>query len=198
MIGRILGNRYELIRELGSGGMAWVYLADDLAPGADSPTHRGRRVAVKILYPQLANDADFLHRFMQEARLLVSLGEGEGTVEPAGAAPGPNGNEQGSAIVPVLDYGADRDTHYLVMEYVPGRDLRGVLEEEGPLEWRRALGISRQVAAALGRADSHGVVHRDVKPGNIMLVPGDRVRVLDFGVARARSSPTLTHSGFVG
>jgi tetratricopeptide (TPR) repeat protein len=174
MIGRILGNRYKLISELGSGGMAWVYLAQDL--------RKERQVAIKILYPHLAQDAAFFQRFSQEAKLATSLSQ---------AAPEMH-------VVTVLDYGSDRDVHYLVMEYVPGRDLRQVLDQWGALTWQEALDIGRQVALALGHAHQHGIVHRDVKPENIMLLPDGVVRVLDFGVARARTSPALTHSGFVG
>jgi hypothetical protein len=174
MIGRIVGNRYKLLSEMGSGGMAWVYLAYDL--------REGRQVAVKILYPHLAQDVGFLQRFAQEARLASSLSQSFPEMH----------------VVTVLDYGSDRDVHYLVMEYVPGQDLRQILEQWETLTWQEALDVGRQVALALGHAHQHGVVHRDVKPENIMLLPNGVVRVLDFGVARARSSPALTQSGFVG
>ncbi len=174
MIGRILSNRYKLIGELGSGGMAWVYLAADLV--------EEHTVAVKILYPQNSQDLGFVQRFIREARLSMTLSQ---------PVPHPN-------IVRVLDYGADRDTHYLVMEYVPGKDLGQILEERGPLLWQLALGLARQVALALDHAHHHEVVHRDIKPSNIMILPDGTVRVLDFGIARARTSPELTLSGFVG
>jgi serine/threonine protein kinase len=174
MIGKILGNRYKLISELGSGGMAWVYLAEDLL--------EERRVAVKVLYPQLSKEVGFLQRFSQEAKLAMSLSQSP----PA------------KHIVHVLDYGSDRDTHYLVMDYVEGRDLRQILDEDGPFPWQEALEIGRQIAVALEHAHRHGIVHRDVKPENVMILPDGTVRVLDFGVARARTSPTLTYSGFVG
>ena len=174
MIGKILSNRYKLIDQVANGGMAWVYLARDLV--------EDRRVAVKVLYPQLGHDMSFVQRFTQEARLAMDLCQ---------AAP-----EQ--HMVRVLDYGSDQEIHYLVMEYVEGRDLRQVLEEEGALPWRRALDIARQVTLALEHASQHGIVHRDVKPANVMILEDGTARVLDFGVARARTSPTLTHSGFVG
>jgi tRNA A-37 threonylcarbamoyl transferase component Bud32 len=174
MIGTILSNRYKLIAELGSGGMAWVYLGEDL--------REKKRVAVKVLYPQHSQDLNFLQRFMQEAKLAMSLSQ---------CAP----QQQ---IVCVLDYGSDQDTHYLVMEFVEGRDLRQVLEERGALPWPEALDIARQVAMALDHAHKHEVVHRDVKPGNIMILSDGTARVLDFGIARARTSPHLTLSGFVG
>jgi serine/threonine protein kinase len=174
MIGRILSNRYKLIAELGSGGMAWVYLAEDLV--------RQQKVAVKVLYPQHSQDLGFLQRFAREAKLSMALTQ---------AAPQKN-------IVRLLDYGADRDTHYLVMEYVPGEDLGQRLETEGALPWQTALTLARQVALALDHAHCYDIVHRDIKPSNIMIMPDDTVRVLDFGIARARTSPEVTLSGFVG
>jgi tetratricopeptide (TPR) repeat protein len=174
MIGKILGNRYKLVSELGSGGMAWVYKAQDL--------REGRQIAVKVLYPHLGQDVGFLQRFGQEAKLVTGLSQTSPEMH----------------VVNVLDYGSDQDIHYLVMEYVPGRDLRQVLDEWGTLTWQETLDIGRQVALALGHVHQFGVVHRDVKPENIMLLPDGAVRVLDFGVARARTSPALTHSGFVG
>jgi len=174
MIGTILSNRYKLIAELGNGGMAWVYLAEDL--------REERQVAVKVLYPQLSQDIGFLQRFAQEARLAMSLSQSDPEMH----------------VACVLDYGSDRDTHYLVMEYVAGRDLRRLLAEDGALPWQEALDIARQVALALTHAHRHGIVHRDIKSENIMILPDGTARVLDFGVARARTSPSLTHSGFVG
>jgi tetratricopeptide (TPR) repeat protein/predicted Ser/Thr protein kinase len=174
MIGKILSNRYKLISELGNGGMAWVYLGEDLRDR--------RQVAVKILYPQLGEDMGFIQRFNQEAKLVMGLSQ----------------SLSERHIVRVLDYGSDRDIRYLVMEYVEGRDLRRVLDEEGPLPWQQALDITCQIALALQYAFQQGIVHRDIKPANVMLRPDGTVRVLDFGIARARTSPTLTHSGFVG
>jgi serine/threonine protein kinase len=174
MIGTILSNRYKLIKKLGSGGMAWVYLAQDL--------REQRQVAAKVLYPEHSQDPGFLQRFMQEAHLAMSLSE----------------CNPGGHIVCVLDYGSDRDTHYLIMEYVPGRDLGRVLQEQGSLPWQEALAIARQVAMALAHAHRLGIVHRDIKPGNIMIVPGGSVRVLDFGIARARGVPEPALAGFVG
>ncbi len=174
MIGTILSNRYKIVEKLGSGGMAWVYLAEDL--------NEQQQVAVKVLYPQHSQDLSFLHRFMQEARLAMGLSE----------------PPSGPHVVPVLNYGSDRETHYLVMEYVEGQDLGQTLNQRAPLSWQEALQIARQVALALDQAHRHGIVHRDIKPGNIMLGQDGIVRVLDFGIARARGSPELTLSGFVG
>jgi len=174
MIGTVLSNRYKLIAELGSGGMAWVYLALDLV--------ENRKVAVKVLYPQHSQDLGFLQRFIREAKLSMTLSQGSAQ----------------QYIVCILDYGADRDTHYLVMEYVQGQDLGQVLQQEGPLPWQTALGLARQVAMALDHASQLEIVHRDIKPSNIMVLPDGTARVTDFGIARARSSPSLTLSGFVG
>jgi tetratricopeptide (TPR) repeat protein len=174
MIGTILSNRYKLVAELANGGMAWVYLAEDL--------REQRRVAVKVLYPQLSQDVGFLQRFSQEAKFAMSFSDSAREMH----------------IARVLDYGSDQDIHYLVMEHVEGQDLRRVLEQDSTLPWEEALDIARQVALALGHASQHGIVHRDIKPENIMLRPDGAVRVLDFGVARAQTSPSLTHSGFVG
>ena len=174
MIGTILSNRYRLIAELGSGGMAWVYLAEDL--------REKEYVAVKVLYPQHSQDLNFLQRFAQEAKLAMSLSQ----CHPL------------RHIVCVLDYGSDRDIHYLVMEFVQGQDLHRILEERGSLPWPETLRTARQVAMALHHAHEYEVVHRDIKPGNIMILPDGTVRVLDFGIARARTSPHLTLAGFVG
>ena len=174
MIGKVLSNRYKLIAELGSGGMAWVYLAEDLRENA--------KVAVKVLYPQHSQDLGFLQRFIREAKLSMALSQ--------------SSPEQ--HIVSVLDYGADRDTHYLVMEFVQGQDLGQMLSQGGALPWEKALDFTRQAAVALEHAHRLDIVHRDIKPSNIMVQFDGTVRVLDFGIARARNSPQLTVSGFVG
>jgi serine/threonine protein kinase/Tfp pilus assembly protein PilF len=170
VIGEVLGNRYRVLREIGSGGMAWVYLAED--------TIENRLVAVKILYPQYSEDVAYIQRFNREAKLAIGLADPH--------------------IVRTLDYGASRDVHYLVMEYVQGKDLREHLERKGALTYDEALNIIDQVASALEKAHEQGIVHRDIKPQNLMLTPDGTVKVLDFGIARARSLPSLTQSGFVG
>lgn len=170
MIEEILGNRYRIIRDLGSGGTAWVYLAED--------TNDGRLVAVKVLYPQYSLDMAYLQRFVREAKVASSL--------------------TNPHIVRVLDYGATRDIHYLVMEHIGGQNLKDILASRGPLPWREALHIARQVALALDHASQYGIVHRDIKPHNLMIAENGDVKVLDFGIARALSMPTMTQSGFVG
>jgi tetratricopeptide (TPR) repeat protein/predicted Ser/Thr protein kinase len=170
LIGKTLGNRYRVLREIGSGGMAWVYLAEDIK--------ENELVAVKVLYPQFGEDLSYIQRFNREAKLASTL------TDPH--------------IVRVLDYGADRDIYYLVMEYIEGRNLREVLTEQGPFPWRNALEIVDQLATALEHAYPHGVVHRDIKPQNMMLTDTGLLKVLDFGIARVPTLPSLTQSGFIG
>jgi tetratricopeptide (TPR) repeat protein/tRNA A-37 threonylcarbamoyl transferase component Bud32 len=170
MIGEILGNRYKIVQEIGSGGMAWVYLAEDLIEGV--------RVASKVLYPQFSEDISYIQRFNREAKLAISLKDPH--------------------IVRVLDYGATRDIHYLIMEYIEGRDLLDILEKEGPLHYEEVLNIASQVARALEHASQRGIVHRDIKPQNLMVTADGTVKVCDFGIARAVALPSLTQSGFVG
>jgi len=170
LIGEILGNRYKILREIGAGGMAWVYLADDVIEGI--------QVAVKVLYSHYSQDMSYVQRFIREAKLALQVSD--------------------EHIVRILNYGADRDVHYLVMENIRGKDLAAILRERGRLPWQEALEIVAQVTLALDAANVHGIVHRDIKPQNIMITNEGRVKVLDFGIARARALPTLTQSGFVG
>jgi len=171
LIGKIIGNRYRILREIGSGGMAWVYLAED--------AKEDRLVAVKVLYPQFGEDLSYVQRFNREAKLASTL------TDPH--------------IVRVLDYGADRDIYYLIMEYIEGRDLRDILKAKGPLPWKIALDMIDQLATALEHAHQHHVVHRDIKPQNMMIEnESGLLKVLDFGIARIPTLPSLTQSGFVG
>jgi serine/threonine protein kinase len=170
LIGKVIGNRYRILREVGSGGMAWVYLAED--------NNKDHLVAIKILYPQFSQDISYVQRFNREAKLASTL------TDPH--------------IVRVLDYGADRDIQYLVMEYIEGRDLREMLEKNGPLPWKQTLEIVDQLATALEHAHQHGVVHRDIKPQNMMTTDDGLLKVLDFGIARIPTLPSLTQSGFIG
>ena len=170
MVGKVLGNRYRVLREIGSGGMAWVYLAEDIK--------ENHLVAIKVLYPQFGEDLSYIHRFNREAKLASAM------TDPH--------------IVRVLDYGADRDVYYLVMEYIEGRDLREMLAERGSYPWRSAFDLLDQLATALEHAHVHGVVHRDIKPQNLMLDDSGTLKVLDFGIARISTLPSLTQSGFIG
>jgi tRNA A-37 threonylcarbamoyl transferase component Bud32 len=168
----VLGNRYEIGRLIGAGGMADVYEGFDRL--------LGRQVAIKIPHPQLARDPAFLARFRREASMAASL-----------THPG---------VVAVYDTGQDDDVSYMVMEYVEGATLAAVLRAEGALEPGRAAELAMAVCSALGAAHAKGLIHRDVKPSNIMIAQDGRAKVMDFGVARTvTSSVTLTGSvGIVG
>ncbi len=168
---RVLNDRYEIHRRLARGGMAQVYLARDRA--LDRP------VAVKELVPEFATDPSFVERFRREAQAAANLSH-------------PN-------IVGVYDWGAQDGTYFIIMEYIDGPSLSKILRTEGPLHPRRAAEIAAEVATGLGFAHSRGVVHRDVKPGNVLLTRSGESKVTDFGIARAMSSPDedLTQAGSV-
>ncbi|MGE3621810.1 MAG: Stk1 family PASTA domain-containing Ser/Thr kinase [Acidimicrobiia bacterium] len=169
---RVFNGRYELHRLLGRGGMAEVYLARDQL--LDRP------VAVKVLFPEHARDPNFVERFRREAQAAANLNH-------------PN-------IVGVFDWGQSDGTYFIVMEYVDGRSLAEILRTEGPLHPDRAADVIADVAAALGFAHRNGVVHRDVKPGNVLVTPSGQVKVADFGIARAIEShpeDNLTQAGTV-
>ncbi|HBX78500.1 MAG TPA: Stk1 family PASTA domain-containing Ser/Thr kinase [Acidimicrobiaceae bacterium] len=167
----VLGGRYEIHRRLARGGMAEVFLARDSA--LDRP------VAVKVLFPEFATDPSFVERFRREAQSAANLTH-------------PN-------IVGVYDWGAESGTYYIVMEYVDGQSLAEILRATGPLHPRRAAEIAFDVAGALGVAHQRGVVHRDVKPGNVLISSSGIPKVADFGIARALSSVSeeLTQTGSV-
>src|SRR4051794_25660818 len=167
----ILGGRYEVHRRLARGGMAEVFLARDQA--LDRP------VAVKILFPEFAADPAFVERFRREAQAAANLSH-------------PN-------IVGVYDWGSESGTYYIVMEYVEGQALAEVIRDAGPLHPRRAAEVIFEVAGALGFAHQRGVVHRDVKPGTVLISTTGTAKVTDFGIARALSSPAddLTQAGSV-
>ncbi|MFQ5967657.1 MAG: Stk1 family PASTA domain-containing Ser/Thr kinase [Acidimicrobiia bacterium] len=167
---RSLAGRYELLAHVARGGMADVYEARD--------TLLDRRVAVKVLHSQYSADDAFVKRFRREAQAAANLSH-------------PN-------IVGIFDWGEDDSTYFIVMELVEGRSLREVLRSEGTLLPRRAAEIASEVAAALEVAHRAGLVHRDVKPGNILLTPDGTVKVTDFGIARAwDDSSELTRTGAV-
>ena len=171
MIGKVLGNRYEIIAMLGAGGMANVYRA--------RCTVLNRIVTVKVLRKELAEDKDFVRRFQMEAQAVALLSH-------------PN-------IVSIYDVGEEDGVPYLVMEYVEGFNLKEIIRERGPLSATEAVNIGIQVCAALEHAHSKGIIHRDIKSHNILVTPGGRVKVTDFGLARVLSIPsvTMTQSGSV-
>ncbi|HEX5950185.1 MAG TPA: protein kinase, partial [Actinomycetota bacterium] len=152
----VLAGRYRAERELGRGGMAKVYLGTD--------TVLGRQVAIKLLAPQFAEDESFVQRFRREAQAAARLSN-------------PN-------VVSVFDTGTDGGVHFIVMEYVEGRTLEDYLAGGGRIMPDRAIEIAEDVCGALSAAHAQGVIHRDIKPGNIMLTPSGQVKVADFGIAR--------------
>ncbi|MBP2019715.1 serine/threonine-protein kinase [Symbiobacterium terraclitae] len=167
MIGRVLGNRYRLEERIGGGGMALVFRATDL--------QLGREVAVKILRGQFGADDEFVRRFRREAQNAASLSH-------------PN-------IVQTFDVGEDGDTYYIVMELVTGRTLKALIQEQGPLPVAEAARIGIAIADALAHAHAQRIVHRDIKPHNILLGQDGRVKVADFGIARAVTTDTVTRTG---
>ncbi|MGW3179591.1 protein kinase domain-containing protein [Kitasatospora sp. NPDC001119] len=169
MIGRALNGRYELVGILGVGGMATVWRGVDRV--------LGRQVAVKVLNGGLADDPRFAERFSREAQHAAML------VHPR--------------IVMVFDSGVDQGTPFIVMELVTGRSLAALLAEQQVLPVERAVGIAAAVCEALSVAHAAGLVHRDIKPGNIMITDDGGVKVVDFGIARAGSSSNLTQTASV-
>ncbi len=163
--GRLLGNRYKLLENVGEGGMARVYRGMD--------TKLNRLVAVKVLYEQFANDPDFLRRFKQEAKAAAKLSH-------------PN-------IVNIYDEGEEDDVHYIIMEYVDGYTLKDLILRDSRLKPEEAVQIAIQICDALAHAHSQNVIHRDIKPQNIILTGEGRVKVTDFGIARAAADTTITY-----
>lgn len=163
----ILGRRYRLVRRIAAGGMGSVWEAED--------TLLHRRVAVKILSEALSSDERFLERFRREARATAGLSH-------------PN-------VARVFDYGEDGDRPFIVMELIDGETLADRLARVGRVPWREAVAIVERVAAALQVAHVAGIVHRDVKPGNIMLTRSGDVKVMDFGIAAATWATPLTSTG---
>ncbi len=169
MEGRILNNRYKLEQKIGEGGMAVVFRAEDQL--------LGRKIAVKILRPQFASDVDFVRRFQREAKAAASLNHPH--------------------IVNVYDIGQDGEFHFLVMENVEGIDLKKKLKSQGKLSVEESLEIVSQIGEALAVAHRNNIVHCDIKPHNILLTEDKGCKVTDFGIARAVSSATLTHTDSV-
>ena len=166
----ILGNRYQIIKKIGDGGMAFVYQAKDKL--------LNRIVAVKVLRPEFVDDKDFLAKFKREAEAVANITH-------------PN-------IVNVYDVGQEGKVHYIVMEYVDGQNLKEIIKNEGVLDEYTALDITKQIAQALSAAHKKGVIHRDIKPHNILISNEDRqVKVADFGIAKAVSNSTITNIGSI-
>ncbi len=173
MIGKVLGNRYEIIEQIGIGGMALVYKAKCKL--------LNRFVAIKILKDEFLDDEEFIRKFKQESQAAASLSH-------------PN-------IVNIYDVGVEKDTakdiHYIVMEYIDGKNLKEIIKEKGAFSLEDTINYSIQIAEALQNAHRNHIVHRDIKPQNIMVTKDNRIKVTDFGIARAATSSTVTTSADV-
>lgn len=166
-MGKMYGERYEIEEKIGAGGMAIVYKATD--------TLLNRTVAIKVLREQFASDEGFIRRFRREAQSAASLSH--------------------QNIVSIYDVGKDGNEDYIVMEYVKGQNLKDIIRSQAPLPLEKAIHIVKQIAEALAHAHGNHIIHRDIKPQNILITPDGRAKVTDFGIARAASSATLTHTG---
>jgi eukaryotic-like serine/threonine-protein kinase len=164
----VIDGRYRVLHKIGSGGMADVYCAED--------THLGRRIALKLLHVRFAQDGEFVERFRREASSAAGL--------------------QHPNVVGVYDRGEFDGTYYIAMEYCEGRSLKDVIRAEAPLDPRRAIAITKQMLIAARFAHRRNVIHRDLKPHNVMLDAEDTVKVTDFGIARAGASD-ITQAGAI-
>lgn len=169
MIGKILGNRYELLECIGEGGMSFVYKA--------KCRKLNRFVAVKILKDEFKNNEEIVRRFKKEATAIANLSN-------------PN-------VVNVLDVGTQDDMNYIVMEYIEGKTLKDIIQEKGALPYEIAISIGIKVAKALECAHRSGIIHRDVKPQNILVTEEGVVKVTDFGIAKSMDSSTIAHTNSV-
>jgi serine/threonine-protein kinase len=170
MAGRVLGGRYTVQDKIGAGGMATVYR------GVDEVL--GRTVAIKTMLPQYANDESFAARFKQEAQAAAAL--------------------QSPYIVSVYDWGRDGDTYYIVMEYLRGIDLKSGIRRHGALDPQKVAQIGLQISQALSAAHKHDIIHRDIKPQNIMVQQDGNIKVMDFGIARAKNSHLTQDNSVLG
>src|ERR671931_1154357 len=170
LIGNVFDGRYRIERKLGTGGMADVYLAED--------QELGRRVAIKILNDRHAADDQFVERFRREAKNAAGLSH-------------PN-------IVSIYDRGDAEGTYYIAMEYLAGRSLKELILSRGPTPIRIAIDYTRQTLAAIGFAHRHGIVHRDIKPHNVVVDSDGRLKVTDFGIARSGASQMTEVGSIIG
>ena len=170
MLGRVFNGRYRITERIGIGGMAEVYKAQDQV--------LGRVVAVKVMLPQYAADPDFTARFKQEAASAANL--------------------QSPYIVNVYDWGQDEGTYFIVMEFIRGTDLKSAINQRGAINQRKVAEIGSQVCQALSVAHNQDIMHRDIKPQNIMVQPDGNVKVMDFGIARAKNSVKAQTSSVLG
>src|SRR5436190_6177662 len=170
LIGTVFDGRYKIVRKLGTGGMADVYLAED--------QELGRRVAIKILNDRHAADESFVERFRREAKNAAGLSH-------------PN-------IVSIYDRGTAEGTYYIAMEYLDGRSLKELIVARGPAPIKVAIEYARQILGAIGFAHRHGIVHRDIKPHNVLVGPEGRLKVTDFGIARSGASQMTEVGSIIG
>src|ERR671919_2796399 len=170
LIGTLFDGRYRILRRIGSGGMADVYLAED--------QELGRNVAIKILNDRHAGDEQFVERFRREAKNAASLSH-------------PN-------IVSIYDRGEAEGTYYIAMEHLDGRTLKELIVARGPAPPKIAIEYVRQILAALRFAHRKGIVHRDIKPHNVLVDSEGRVKVTDFGIARAGASQMTETGSIIG
>lgn len=171
MIGRVIKGRYKLIDERGRGSFATVYVVRDLGDN--------RIYALKVMHLELSGDGELLARFQREAHILLNLSDPH--------------------VVRIFDYGNDNNMHYIVMDYIDGQNLKYYMINQGPMDPLRAINYARQIAEGLDAAYKQGVVHRDIKPQNILINSKDIVKITDFGLARGRDTVTLTQSNvFMG
>ncbi|MGI8864384.1 MAG: Stk1 family PASTA domain-containing Ser/Thr kinase [Solirubrobacteraceae bacterium] len=168
MQGALIDGRYKVLSRLGAGGMADVFLAED--------QQLGRKVALKLLHRRFAEDPDFVERFRREAQAAAGL--------------------QHPNVVSVYDRGSYDDTYYIAMEYLPGRTLKQLIREEAPLDPVRAIDLTVQILKAARFAHRRGVIHRDLKPHNVIVDDADQAKVTDFGIARAGASD-MTETGSI-
>jgi serine/threonine-protein kinase len=159
-MGTVVDGRYRVLQRLGSGGMADVFLAED--------EQLGRKIALKLLHRRFSEDPGFVERFRREAQAAAGL--------------------QHPNVVSVYDRGAFDGTYYIAMEYLAGRSLKQLIRQEAPLDPVRAIDITIQILKAARFAHRHGVIHRDLKPHNVIVDDGGHVKVTDFGIARAGAS----------
>jgi eukaryotic-like serine/threonine-protein kinase len=169
MIGHVLGGRYDVLDRVGGGGMALVY------KGYDQLLHR--KVAIKVLRQQYVHDEEFIRRFRREAQAAASLSHAN--------------------VVSIYDVGQEDEVHYIVMEYIEGSTLNDVIKEKSPLQVETAINIASQICDALEHAHQNQIIHRDIKPHNILIGKNGRVKVTDFGIARAADSSQITQTGSV-
>src|SRR3712207_2216221 len=156
----VVDGRYRILGRIGSGGMADVYRAEDI--------HLGREVALKVLHRRFAQDAEFVERFRREASSAAGL--------------------QHPNVVGVFDRGEHEGTYYIAMECLAGRNLKEVVAAEAPLDQTRVIDLGLQILSAAGFAHRHGVIHRDLKPHNVIVDDAGSAKVTDFGIARAGAS----------